>query len=63
MLTLCSHCAHTVLTLYSHCTHTVLALYSHIDTAVQVRPLEWQSMFVPILPAKLHHFFDAPGQQ
>jgi len=25
-----------------------------------LRPLSWQSMFVPILPPKLHHFFDAP---
>lgn len=25
-----------------------------------LKPLEWQSMFVPILPPKLHHFFEAP---
>ena len=25
-----------------------------------IRPLSWQSMFVPVLPPKLHHFLDAP---
>eukprot|EP00658_Telonema_sp_P-2_P070872 TRINITY_DN60251_c0_g2_i2.p1 TRINITY_DN60251_c0_g2~~TRINITY_DN60251_c0_g2_i2.p1 ORF type:complete len:700 (-),score=144.80 TRINITY_DN60251_c0_g2_i2:286-2385(-) len=25
-----------------------------------LRPLAWQSMFVPILPVKMHHFLDAP---
>merc|ERR1712216_119123 len=31
-----------------------------ISLASFLRPLAWQSMFVPVFPPKLHQFFDAP---